>query len=138
MNTETPMNSRTINAEEDPICYWCPCWILRIAIKTHLKPKSSQLQKSKTNHNHNNNNQYKKKSKFKCRTLFSDFNLSFLNTRFLSVKPSEAIDEKPIQKLKMEMKLEFVINLNVNLNLRGCLLEKQHHLKNIDYRLFLI
>jgi hypothetical protein len=31
----------------------------------------------------------------KLRTLFSDFILSFLNTRFLSVKPSEAIDEKP-------------------------------------------
>jgi hypothetical protein len=36
MNAETPMNSRAINAEEDPIRYRCPSWILRIAIKTSL------------------------------------------------------------------------------------------------------
>lgn len=36
MNTETSMNSRAINAEEDPIRYRRPCWILRIAIETTL------------------------------------------------------------------------------------------------------
>lgn len=48
MNTETSMNSRAINAEEDPIRYRRPCWILRIAIETTLKQKPSQLQKSNT------------------------------------------------------------------------------------------
>jgi len=55
------------------------------------------------------------------------------------VKPSEAIVEKPIMRnnTKNENGNEIRIwNLNVNLNLKGCLLEKQHHLKNIDYYYF--
>jgi hypothetical protein len=108
MNTETPMNSRAINAEEDPIRYRCPSWILRIAIKTSLKQKPSQLHKSNesTHKNHrsetrsseskyeNTITEIKSKSiKYKIKiTLFSDLVLSFLNTAFLSVKLSEAIE----------------------------------------------
>lgn len=41
VNTETAMNSRTVDAQEDPVRNRRPSWILRIAIKAHLTKNKS-------------------------------------------------------------------------------------------------
>ena len=88
MNSEIPMSSRTIDAEEDPVSHRRPRWILRVAIEAHLQ-KPTIITKRDTPKNQPKNEKPQISDPDNNSTLFSDLARSFLKTAFLSAKLSE-------------------------------------------------
>ena len=109
VHTKPAMNSGAIDAEEDAIRDGCPGWIFWITIETHLETKLNKFQRKDQNTRVKdlnpvlqNSQQFNLQTEFKInlkeekkwgKTLFSDLDLSFLKTAFLSAKLSEAITD---------------------------------------------